>query len=411
MRKKQLVAGIDVGTTKICSVVARLQDGEIELLGVGNQPSRGLKKGVVVNLSETIASVKASLETAEQASQMEVDSVYVSVGGVYVQGVNRSGTTDVRGRAGEISAEDMQRAVAGATQFEVPSNYEVLHVLTQDFRVDDQGGVVNPLGMFGRQLGVRLHVVLNASAVVQNIVNAINKADLVVDGLVLQQLASAEAVTSRDEREMGVVVVDIGGGTTDVAIYSRGSIWHSQVLPLGGSLITKDLALGLKTPIQEAENVKKQAGCVYPESVPNEEFIEVGEVGTRRRRTVSRRQLCRIVQARCDEMLEAIGEITEQLGPRRELLTGVVLTGGGALLDGLAERAEQILGMAVRVGYPVNVVEPESPYFDPSYATALGVLTYAAQVQSEEIPAVHTGHPGRRSTGQRVKSWLLEKIG
>ncbi len=411
MRKKQLIAGIDVGTTKICSVIGRLQNGGLQLLGAGTHPSKGLKQGIVVNLSETIASIKTSLSLAEEVSEMEVDSAYVGIGGSYLRGVNRIGTTEVRGKGGEINGDDVSRVVSSATQVKIPDNYEVIHVLTQDFQVDDQQGVDNPMGMCGQQLAVKLHVVLNASAVVQNIVNAINRADLVVDGVVMQQLASAEAILSEDEKDMGVVVVDIGGGTTDVAIYDRGCIWHSQVLPLGGSLITKDLALGLKAPIEDAEQIKKQAGCVYPESVPSEEFVEVSEVGTRRRRTVSRRQLCRIVQARCDELLESIAGITEGLGVRRELLTGVVLTGGGSLLSGLAERTEQILGMPVRIGYPMNVVPSDSPYFDPAYSTALGILEYARTTQSKDIPPLPRGQITRSTRGQRVKKWILEKIG
>ncbi len=411
MRKKQLIAGIDVGTTKICSVIGRLQNGGLQLLGAGTHPSKGLKQGIVVNLSETIASIKTSLSLAEEVSEMEVDSAYVGIGGSYLRGVNRIDTTEVRGKGGEINGDDVSRVVSSATQVKIPDNYEVIHVLTQDFQVDDQQGVDNPMGMCGQQLAVKLHVVLNASAVVQNIVNAINRADLVVDGVVMQQLASAEAILSEDEKDMGVVVVDIGGGTTDVAIYDRGCIWHSQVLPLGGSLITKDLALGLKAPIEDAEQIKKQAGCVYPESVPSEEFVEVSEVGTRRRRTVSRRQLCRIVQARCDELLESIAGITEGLGVRRELLTGVVLTGGGSLLSGLAERTEQILGMPVRIGYPMNVVPSDSPYFDPAYSTALGILEYARTTQSKDIPPLPRGQITRSTRGQRVKKWILEKIG
>lgn len=411
MRKKQLIAGIDVGTTKICSVIARLQAGAVELLGVGVHPSKGLKKGIVVNLSETTASIKASLELAEKASGMEVDSAYVGIGGRLIRGLNRHGKTDVRGRNQEISSDDISRAVAIAANSKIPDDFQVIHVLTQDFRVDGQDGIVNPLGMLGRQLGVKLHVVLNASAVVRNIINAVNRADLVVDGVVMQQLASSEAILSEDEKEMGVLVVDIGGGTTDVAVYARQAVWHSQVLPLGGSLITKDLALGLKIPVDEAEKVKQESGCVYPESVPSEEFVEVSEVGTRRRRTVSRRQICRIIQARCDEMLEAIGQIREDLGISRELLTGVVLTGGGSLLEGLADRAEQILGAQVRIGYPVNVVESSSPYCDPRYSTALGIVEYSRNVRSQDMRLVQAGRSERSGVGRRVADWLLQKIG
>lgn len=413
MKKKQVVAGIDVGTTKICSTIARLDDEKIEILGTGWAPSRGLKKGIVVNLSETIESIKRCFREAEQQAQVLVQSAYVSVGGEYIRSVNSEGEIEIRGKNSEITPEDVNRAVAAATALDVSEHYQVIHVLTQDFKVDGQQGVINPLGMNGRRLTIHLHLVLNASAVVQNIVNAINKAGILVEGVVMQQLASAEAILSADEKELGAIVVDIGGGTTDLAFYIQGSVWHSEVLALGGDLITKDIAIGLKVPLREAEQLKREAGSVFPESVPEEELIEVSEVGSGRRRTLSRALLCRIIQARCDEILNEMATIIRRVGLQKELITGVVVTGGGSLLDGIIDRAEQVLQMPVRVGYPSNVIPDKHPAFHPAYATALGLLKYAQDIQSRIVssqPELALG-PKPRGAGERMKNWLLEKIG
>jgi cell division protein FtsA len=339
-QKKKVLTGIDVGTTKICSVCARVEDQKIEILGTGWAASRGLKKGVVVNLSETIDSVKASLEEAEKQAEIVVQSAYVSVGGAYIRGINSAGETEVHSKDGEITGEDVHRAVAAAASLDLGEDYQVIHRLTRDFNVDGNGGVINPLGLNGRHLSVSMHLVLNASAVVQNIVNAINRAGVLVDGVVMQQLASSEAVLSADEKELGTILVDIGGGTTDIALYDRGSIWHSEVLPIGGDLVTKDVAIGIRAPLQEAEQLKRSAGSVFPESVPEEELVEVTEVGSGRRRTLSRRRLCEIIQARFDEILKAVEKTIQQVGLDKELVTGLVMTGGGSLLDGAIDRAE-----------------------------------------------------------------------
>ena len=412
MGKKQFLAGIDVGTTKICTTCAQSENGSTQILGTGWAPSRGLKKGVVVNLSETVDSVKISLEEAERHSQTSIESAYVSIGGVYIRGINSAGETQVRSKTGEITHEDVSRAVTAATSVDMSEDYQVIHILTRDFKVDTQAGVIDPLGMNGKHLSVALHLVLNASAVVQNIVNAINKAGVFVSGVVMQQLASAEAVLSDDEKELGTVLVDIGGGTTDLAFYSQGSIFHSEVIPAGGNLITKDIAIGIKAPLAEAEQLKRTVGSVFPESVPVEELIEVSEIGSGQRRTTSRRHLCQIIQARCDEILGAVAEAIAQVGIQKELIMGVVITGGGSLLDGLVDRAEQILEMPVRIGYPINVVSHEHAAFHPAYSTSLGLLKYTQDVQGR----VAVGHePARgsrpRDRGERMKNWIMEKIG
>ncbi len=411
MAKKQVITGIDVGTTKICSVIAQRNDGSLQVVGIGSAPSRGLKKGIVVNLSETISSIRQSLELAAEQAQTETGSAFISVGGAYLHGRNEEGETDVRGRNGEVCAEDIDRVVSDARQIAVPENFEIIHVLTQDFTLDGQSGIEDPLGLKGQLLAVKLHLVLNNSAVVQNIVHAIHKSDIVVDGVVMQQLASAEAVLTPDEKELGALLIDIGGGTTDVAVYKQGTIWHSEVLPMGGSLFTKDIAIGFKAPIAEAEIVKKQAGSVFPESVPGEEVVELSEVGSGRSRTVPRIELCRMIQARCDELLKAILTVARKAGVDSNLIAGAVFTGGGSLLDGLVQRSEQALRMPVRLGYPTNSVRSDSEICHPSYSTALGLLLYAGNVRDRARDPSKSNPFARLGRTSRFRKRFLELIG
>lgn len=410
-RKSRLIAGIDVGTSKISSVVAAVDGSQPRVLGSSSVPSIGIRKGVVINLTETVDSVRAALELAEERSKTIIESAHVSLGSAYLRGVNCSGQTDVRSRNNEITQEDINRAVAEAQDVEIPDGYEVIHVLTQKFKVDGQDGIDDPVGMYGHELSVRLHLVMTASAVVQNIVNAVNKADVVVDGVVMQALASAESIMTDDEKELGTFLVDIGGGTTDVAVYSQGAIWHSEVVPLGGNLITKDIAIGAKAPIKEAEQLKKTVGSVFPESVPGEEVVEINEVGSGREKTLPRQFICRIIQARCDELLNRVAQITQAVGMNNELATGVVLTGGGAMLDGLRDRAETILRMPVRIGYPVNLVKHHHEIYHPSFCTALGLLRYAHELKGR-IPSSRKKLVLERSKARtdRVRNWFLEKI-
>ncbi len=410
-RKAKFIAGIDIGTTKICSVVAAVENKQLRILGSGTVPSRGIRKGVVVNLTTTVDSIRAAIEMAEEQSKTVIESAHVSLGSSYLRGVNCSGEIDIRSRSSEINEEDIERAVAKARAVEIPEGYEVIHVLTQKFKVDAQDRIDDPLGMYGQKLNVSLHVVMTASAVVQNIINAVNKAGVIVDGVVMQQLASAESIMTDDEKELGTFLVDIGGGTTDVAVYSQGAIWHSEVVPLGGNLVTKDIAIGTKAPIKEAEQIKKMVGSVFPESVPVEEVVEISEVGSGREKTLPRQFICRIIQARCDEMLKRVAAITQAVGVNNELATGVVLTGGGAMLDGLRDRAEKILKMQVRIGYPVNLVRRHHEIYHPSFCTALGLLRYAQELSGGgELLANKAVFKRSNAKKDRVKNWFLEKI-
>lgn len=411
-KKRLLIAGIDVGTTKVCTAIAENGNDGLRLLGTGSVPCVGLRKGVVVNLSETIETIRSSVELAQQQAQREITSAFVSIGGRYISSFNRTGETEVRGRGGEVSPEDIARAVLAAHEKDIPADHEVIHVLTQNFQLDSNDGIENPQGMLGQQLKAHVHVVFTASSTVLNIVNAVNKAGLIAERVVTQQVASSEAVLSVDEKKMGSFVVDIGGGTTDIAVYRQGSIWHTEVLPMGSDLITKDIAITLKAPIREAELLKREAGSVFPESVPDEEAVEIVEVGSRQRRMIPRRSVCEIVQARSDEILSSVAQVIRTAGLNTRLMSGVVLTGGGSLLDGLVARAEGVLNLPVRLGYPTNVVGPEHAAFDPSYATALGLLRYAVAAQDQV--AQNLSRKAARSKhgvgGERLWGRLLEMI-
>jgi cell division protein FtsA len=293
-------------------------------------------------------------------------------------------------------------------------------VLTQSFSLDGQDGIADPVGLNGKQLSVDLHVVLNANAVVENMVNVINRAGIVVRGVVMQPLASAEAVLTEDEKELGTVLVDIGGGTTDISVYSQGSIWHSQVLPLGGSLITKDIAIGLKVALSEADEIKCKLGNACSGAVPEEEVVEIREMGTGRLRTVSRRLLSQIIEARCDEILVSVGKVIRHAGVQSELTSGVVLTGGGSLLHGIVERAQQILDIPVRIGHPLEFGGGKDVPWDPTHSTSLGLLKYARDFQEAHSrkaskPAFRTKAKVTREWGlnwplDRLWNWIFEKV-
>jgi cell division protein FtsA len=307
--------------------------------------------------------------------------------------------------------EDVTRVLAEARSFEAPVNYEIIHELTQGFWVDGQERLLDPMGMCGSRIGVNLHLVLNAKGAVNNVVNAVNKAGVVVCGVVMQQLASGEAALTRDEKEMGVIVADIGGGTTDIALYYQGNIRLSEVLPVGGNLITSDIWTVLKTPLEKAEWLKINCGAALPDEVPEEEVIEIEEIGTGRLRAVPRRLLCQIIEARCHRLLTSVQQTVHRLGVAPELFTGLVLTGGGALLEGIVEKAGEVFDMPVRLGYPINVVDPADHFCLLPSCTALGILKYCANRRELDKLAFPTGAATRPlglvdDMKRRVISWI-----
>jgi cell division protein FtsA len=373
-RREDLIVGLDIGTTKICTVVAEKSDTGIDVVGIGTHPSRGLRKGVVVDIDATVDSIKHAVEEAELMADCEISSVYTGIAGGHIEGFNSHGIVAVKDR--EVSEGDVRRVIDAAKAVAIPMDREVIHVIPQEFVVDDQDGIRDPLGMSGVRLEAKIHIVTAAVTSAQNIVKCANKAGLNVIDIVLEPLASAEAVLAHDERDLGVCLIDIGGGTTDIAVFADGSIKHTSVLGLGGYHITNDIAVGLRTPFDEAERIKKRFGVASARYLGGDDVISVPSVGGRRPREVSRKILCEIIEPRVDEMLSLARQELVKAGLVDGIPSGVVLTGGCSALAGIAELAEEIFESPVRLGAPVHVGGLQDVVRSPMYATGVGLVLF-----------------------------------
>lgn len=382
-RPSATVAGLDIGTTKICAVIGELTPTGIDVVGVGQSLSRGLRKGVVVNLDATVEAIKRAVQEAEQSAGVEIESVFTGVAGGHIKGVNSRGAVAVQGKHREVTAADIDRALEAARAIPLPPGREVIHVLPQAFALDGQDGIKAPLGMAGARLEVEVHIVTGAVTSVQNIIKSVNRAGLTVQDIVLQPLASAEAVLTPDERELGVILIDVGGGTTDVALFRDGAIWHSAVIPLGGDHITNDLAVGLRTPAQEAEELKKRWGAAMTALVLPDETVEVPSIGGRKPRVLSRQILAGIIQARVEEIFTLVARELAQAGFEDIATAGVVVTGGSAVLEGLPELAERVFDLPVRVGRPSGVGGLTAQVAGPSYATGVGLVLHGGRANGQ----------------------------
>jgi cell division protein FtsA len=398
-------AAIDVGTTKVCTIVGEVAGtGETRILGVGNTPSAGLSRGMVDNIREATEAIRVSVEKAERASGTRILSAFVGLSGAHIQSVNNRGIVAIPDRSRPISIDDVSRALEGAKIISIPSNREILHVLPRFYIVDGQDNVSDPLGMYGQRLDVDAHIITVASSAVANVTKVVEAAGVQVDELVLQPLASAEAVLNPEEKRQGVVLVDIGGGCTDIAVFIEGSIQHTATLPIGGNHITRDLVVGLRCPYHAAEDAKLVFGNALPSAVAPDEMIEIEAFGAERQRTFPRRMLCEIIQARCEEILElAVAEVrrTTELD---FVSAGLVLTGGTARLPGIDVLAEQVTRLPARVGMPSHIFGLVDELHDPSFATSVGLLQWAIGLP-EIAPA--SRHPG----GPSVFDGLFRRIG
>ena len=364
-----------------------------------------MRKGVVVNIESTVESIKRAVEEAERISGCEIRSVYVGIAGGHIRGQNSLGIVAVKGR--EVEEDDVERAIDAARAIAIPLDRQILHTLPQYYVVDEQDGIRDPMGMSGVRLEAKVHVVTGAVTSIQNIVKSVNRMGLHINDIVLEQLASGEAVLSSDEKDLGVALIDIGGGTTDIAIFSEGSIKHTAVLPVGGNYVTSDIATGLRTPIAEAERIKIKYGCAYMPLIPKDEAIEVPSVGGREPREVSRQILGRIIEPRMDEILcMAYKEITKS-GCEDILAAGAVLTGGASILEGVPELAEQIFNMPVRRGCPMGVGGLTDVVNSPLYATGVGLVLYGSRNIAREALSRAEGNFIGRSF-KRLKLWVLE---
>src|SRR5215510_2676127 len=377
-RRERYVVGLDVGTAAVvCIVGETLDDGSLDVVGIGVAESRGIKRGVVVNLEGAVDSIKKAIEEAELMAGIEVDSVHLALSGPHVKGFNSRGVIAVAGKNREITRDDVRRAIDAAKAVTLPNGREILHVLPQDFVVDEQDGIGAPIGMMGTRLEVNVHIVTGAASSTQNIVSCVNRAGVTVVDTVIEQLAAAEAVLTPDEKELGVALVDIGGGTADLAIFERGSLWHTGVVAVGGDHFTNDIAVGLRTPIPDAEKVKRKSGCALSSMVDEEDTIEVASVGGRKPRLMARRILSEILQPRAEEIFHLVWDEIRRAGYEKALNSGIVLTGGGSILEGMPEIAEQIFDLPIRRGAPTDVGGLADHVSSPTFATPVGLVLYA----------------------------------
>jgi len=409
-KNDRYAVGLDIGTTRIGCVVARIEDGGgVTVTGVGEAPSKGLRKGVVVNLDATVEAVKIAVEEAELMAGVTVDSAVVGIAGGHIRSFNSRGVVAVSGRDRTVAQEDVRRVMEAARAVSIPQDREILHVLPQEFVLDDQRGIASPVGLVGARLEANVHIVTAATTSVQNLVTCANRAGIEVRETVLQQLALAQAALSEDERELGVALIDIGGGTTDMAIFEKGSLWHTAVLPVGGDHFTNDLAVGLRTPIPDAERLKIRHGCALASLAAENEPIEVPTVGNRKPRLLSHNVLTEILQPRAEELFTLFHEEVVRAGFDKMLNAGVVLTGGGSLLPGMTEVAEQIFDVPVRHGRPESIDGLVQPDSGPRQATAVGLALWGASHQPprRRLPLnMPTSTLGRM--GGRMRAWFSE---
>jgi len=358
-------------------VAETFDDGRCDIVGIGMAESRGIKRGVVVNLEAAVDSIKKAVEEAELMAGVEIDTVHLALSGPHVKGFNSRGVIAVAGKNREITRDDVRRAIEAAKAVTLPAGREILHVLPQDFVVDEQDGIGAPVGMMGARLEVNVHIVTGAASSTQNIVSCVNRAGVTVVDTVIEQLAAAEAVLTPDEKELGVALVDIGGGTADLAIFERGSLWHTGVVAVGGEHFTNDIAVGLRTPIPDAEKLKRKSGCALSAMVDEKDTIEVASVGGRKPRLMARRILSEILQPRAEEIFHLVWDEIRRAGYEKSLNSGIVLTGGAAILEGMPEIAEQIFDLPIRRGHPAGVGGLADHVTSPVFATPVGLALYA----------------------------------
>ncbi len=409
------VVGIDVGTTKVCTMVAEVRpDGRINILGAGVAPSKGLDKGMVVNIDEAVSAIRTSVDKAERLSGYRIGMAYVGIAGKHVQSLNSRGVVAIARPDHEITKMDVARAVESAQAIAVPTQREVIHVLPRAYIVDGHENIRDPIGMSGYRLEVETHIVSGEVMAIQNLIKSVERAGVEIDDLVLQPLASAEAVLTPEDKERGVVLVDIGGGTTDIAIFVNGGIWHSIVLPIGGSHFTNDIVYVLHTPPHTAEYLKIKYGAAIarePEN-PDDDIILTESFAPGEQQEISRYYLNQIIQSRAEQLLEMVGAEIQRSGYEGMLSTGVVLTGGSSQLTGLDELARDMLGMPVRIGVPGNLIGLAETIDAPPYATSVGLLKWGLthgvrQSSSNGVPAARDNGQWR-SMYDRIVTWLRE---
>ena len=402
---KNLIVGLDIGTSKIVAVVAEVMpDGRHEVIGLGQHESKGLKKGVVVNIESTVESIQRALEEAELMADCKITRVYTGIAGSHIRSFNSSGMVAIKDK--EVTAADVSRVIETAKAVNIPTDQQLLHTLPQEFIVDSQDDVREPIGMSGIRLEVKVHIVTGAVSAVQNIVKCVRRCGLEVSDLILQPMASAEAVLTRDEKELGVVLIDIGGGTTDIAIFSEGAIRHTAVIPIAGDQITNDIAMALRTPSSEAEEIKVRYGVAKQVLADPSDMLEVPGLGDRGPRSLSRQSLAAVIEPRVEELFALVHQVVRESGYEDVLSSGVVLTGGSASMPGMIEMAEDIFLKPTRLGMPAYTGQLADVVRSPRYATVLGLLLEAKK-QYLRGHLVVRQEGSAKAVWQRMKEWFL----
>ncbi|RMH45781.1 MAG: cell division protein FtsA [Gammaproteobacteria bacterium] len=402
---KNLIVALDIGTSKVVAIVGEIRDDEdgIHVIGLGSHPSTGLKKGVVVNIESTVQSIQRAVEEAELMAGCQIHSVFTGIAGSHIKSLNSSGVVAIKD--GEVTHQDVERVIDAAGAVAIPADQRILHILPQEFIIDYQDGIREPIGMSGVRLEARVHMVTGAVSAAQNIVKCVNRCGLEVDDIILEQLASSYAVLTEDEKELGVCLVDIGGGTTDIAVFAGGSIRHTAVIPIAGDQVTNDIALALRTPTQHAEELKKKYACALRKLASPDETIEVPSVGERPPRRLSRQTLAGVVEPRYEELFTLVRAELQRSGFEEMTAAGIVLTGGASKMEGLLELAEDVFHMPVRLGTPQKVTGLTDVVSNPIYATGVGLLLYGKQ---QLLERAETPNPvsSFKQLLDRMKAWF-----
>lgn len=404
---ENLVVGLDIGTSKVLAIVGEVSaTGEVQVIGVGHHPSRGMKKGVVVNIESTVQSIQRAIEEAELMAGCQIQSVYAGIAGSHIRSINSHGTVAIKDK--EVGTNDVDRVIESARALAIPADQKVLHVLPQEFIIDGQEGIREPIGMSGVRLEAKVHIVTGAVSAAQNIVKCVRRCGLEVDDIILEQLASSLSVLTEDEKELGVCMVDIGGGTTDISVFTEGAIRHTAVIPIAGDQVTNDIAVALRTPTQHAEDIKKKYGCALTQIASSDESIEVPSVGERPPRKLARQTLAEVIEPRIEELYGLILAELRRSGFEDLIGSGIVLTGGSAKMEGMIDLAEEVFHMPVRLGIPQGVGGLSGVVHNPIYATGVGLVLFGAKARGGSRygllpPSAAVGIQGVLS---KMKSWF-----
>ena len=399
-----LIVGLDIGTSKVVAIVGEITvEGDIDIIGIGTQPSRGLKKGVVVNIESTVQSIQRAVEEAELMAGCQIRSVYAGIAGSHIRSINSHGIVAIKEK--EVTAADVARVIDAAKAVAIPADQRILHVLPQEFVIDNSEGIRDPISMSGVRLEAKVHLVTGAMSAAQNIIKCVRRCGLEVDDIILEQLASSAAVLTEDEKELGVCLVDIGGGTTDIAVFSDGAIRHTAVIPIAGDQVTNDIAVALRTPTQYANDLKIKYACALRQLAAEDETIEVPSVGDREPRRLARQTLAEVVEPRYEELLSLVQAELRRSGFEEICAAGVVLTGGSAKMEGAIELAEEIFHMPVRLGYPQHISGLVDVVRNPIHSTGVGLLLFGNRQQSG-LSSYQLDENSEAGVWSRMKSWF-----